>query len=354
MAETIRCAPTTLTVGGVDFALIPDGTTSSSLGILQTAGSGTSFDIPVNISGGTVLNTLINSTYGVAGDTVGTVEVKGTGGADADFNLVEGTNIRDYNNDGYNNTIAPGTPSASFGSGQIRLDMQTFVAARGVCHSADHGHHPHEQRWHTARKSVPGGGDRDDRIGPVAARFAGQRRGTRRRQHATTTVVSGSIAPGSGLDRARPRQRLGGTGRRSDERHDADVRRDGQRGGCDPGRLQGRRQQYRVTARSQPPASIHSPRRRSADGSYTAKVTFTPSGGSAVTASVGYTIDTKAPDPCAGFVYGTGTAVFADAHLQQEHQRRDDRRRLDLRSAVRESPVRFSLRRSSVQEPPTS
>ena len=43
------------------------------------------------------------------------------------FNLVEGTNIRDYNNDGYNNTIAAGTPSLSYGNGQVRLDMQTFV-----------------------------------------------------------------------------------------------------------------------------------------------------------------------------------------------------------------------------------
>ncbi len=43
------------------------------------------------------------------------------------FSLVEGTNIRDFNNDGYNDTIAPGTPSASFGNGQVRLDMQTFV-----------------------------------------------------------------------------------------------------------------------------------------------------------------------------------------------------------------------------------
>ena len=63
----------------------------------------------------------------MAGDTVGTVEVKGTGGPDAVFNLVEGTNIRDHNNDGYEDTIAAGTPSAIFGNGQVRLDMQTFI-----------------------------------------------------------------------------------------------------------------------------------------------------------------------------------------------------------------------------------
>ena len=77
--------------------------------------------------GATTLDTLINSTYGVAGDTVGTVEVKGTGGLVATFNLVEGTNIRDYNNDGYEDTVAAGTSSATFGNGQVRLDMQTFA-----------------------------------------------------------------------------------------------------------------------------------------------------------------------------------------------------------------------------------
>ena len=117
-------APTTLTVGGVDFALVPEGTSTTSLGIIQTNGS---FDIPVNIAGATTLYTLINSIWGTPGDTVGTVEVKGTGGADAVFNLVEGTNIRDYNNDGFENSVAAGTPSASFGNGQVRLDRQTFV-----------------------------------------------------------------------------------------------------------------------------------------------------------------------------------------------------------------------------------
>ena len=40
---------------------------------------------------------------------------------------MQGTNIRDHNNDVYNNTIAPGTPSAEFGGGQVRLDRQTFA-----------------------------------------------------------------------------------------------------------------------------------------------------------------------------------------------------------------------------------
>ena len=120
-------APDTLTVGGVDFALPARRRAANSFGVLQTNGAGTSFDIPVNIVGPAVGYTLINSTYGEAGDNVGSVEFKGTNGADAIFPLVEGTNIRDYNNDGYENASAAGTPSAEFGNGQVRLDMQTFV-----------------------------------------------------------------------------------------------------------------------------------------------------------------------------------------------------------------------------------
>ncbi len=94
---------------------------------MQLPGAGHSVDIPVNIAGATAVDTLINSAAGENGANAGTIEFRGTGGADVTFNLVEGTNIRDYNNDGYNNTIASGTPSLSYGNGQVRLDMQTFV-----------------------------------------------------------------------------------------------------------------------------------------------------------------------------------------------------------------------------------
>jgi hypothetical protein len=43
------------------------------------------------------------------------------------YNLVEGDNIRDHNNDGYNNFAANISGSASYGGGQIRLDMQTII-----------------------------------------------------------------------------------------------------------------------------------------------------------------------------------------------------------------------------------
>jgi uncharacterized membrane protein len=120
---------TTLNVGGVSFTLAhyPGGGT----GVLQTgAGSPTSpfsIDIPVSFSNPRTVYTLINSAWGRYGYLDGSVEFFGTNGAYAKFDLVQGTNVRDHNNDGFNNTIADGTPSVGFGGGQVRFDRQTFV-----------------------------------------------------------------------------------------------------------------------------------------------------------------------------------------------------------------------------------
>ena len=125
--SSVPAAPAMLAVGGVDFALVPSGTATNSLGVISPATTGSAVDIPVNIVGAASVYTLINSAYGELGDKVGTVEFRGTGGADVTFNLVEGTNIRDWVNDGYNSAIAGGTPSATFDNGATRFDMQTFV-----------------------------------------------------------------------------------------------------------------------------------------------------------------------------------------------------------------------------------
>ena len=69
--------PTMLTVGGVDFTLVPFSGTANGLGVLQTAGSGSSIDIPVNITGASTVYTLINSTFGLDNDTVGSGRIQG-------------------------------------------------------------------------------------------------------------------------------------------------------------------------------------------------------------------------------------------------------------------------------------
>ncbi len=110
---------------------------SGGTGVIQTASasqpSPSSFDIPVSIADPTEVYTLINSAYGEFGDLVGAVEFEATGGLVYTVDLVEGQNIRDHNNDGYNNAIGQGAlgttylGTASFGGGQVRLDEQGFV-----------------------------------------------------------------------------------------------------------------------------------------------------------------------------------------------------------------------------------
>ena len=130
---------TTLNVGGVPFTLAnyPGGRT----GAIQLNGApdqyiADSVDIPVNIADPSTVYTLINSFFGQAGFLDGALEFFGTGGAYAKFNLVQGTNIRDYDNDGlYDNDIASGTlpqPSAMapFGSTAKSLSCPRISTTR--------------------------------------------------------------------------------------------------------------------------------------------------------------------------------------------------------------------------------
>lgn len=128
---------TTLTNAGVSFTLANGPGGAAGTGTAQTyyvnGSTPASVDISVNIANPVIVDTLINSTTGTFGDTVGSVEFKATGGLDYSVDLVEGQNIRDYNNDGFNNTIGLGTLGAmyvhtfSYGNGQSRFDEQQFI-----------------------------------------------------------------------------------------------------------------------------------------------------------------------------------------------------------------------------------
>jgi len=120
-------APATLTVGGIPFDLVPFDSIPGSLGAFDAYHSLTpvgTFTITTNVPNPTTVYTLIESAFGSYGADI----FKGAGGASASFHLIEGTNVRDYNNSIWNNIIAPGTPSADFPP--FRLDRQTFVLPR--------------------------------------------------------------------------------------------------------------------------------------------------------------------------------------------------------------------------------
>jgi hypothetical protein len=124
-------ASAALTVGGVPFTIAQDASDNNAWA--QWTGGPFPitpvFDIPVGIFGVTTVYTLMDSFFGSCGTTIGSVEFQGSGGANAVFDLVEGDNIRDHFLGGFCNTIAPGTPSIAFSSGdfnEVHLDVQTF------------------------------------------------------------------------------------------------------------------------------------------------------------------------------------------------------------------------------------
>jgi hypothetical protein len=122
-----------LTVGGVGFnlATVSDGHTGVIQGNCGQYGNScvanASYLIPVNLFGVGTVYTLMNSAWGEIGSTIGSLVLTGALGETYTYNLVEGDNIRDHNNDGYNNFAANISGSASYGGGQVRLDMQTIL-----------------------------------------------------------------------------------------------------------------------------------------------------------------------------------------------------------------------------------
>lgn len=120
-------APTALDVGGVPFQLVPLPGALNSLGAVQTPADPSVFSIPVNVPAAVRVFTLINSAFGTLGADNGAVEFTGSGGAFASFDLVQGFNIRDHFNSGFNNVVSdPLIVPQEFGGGAVRLDRQTF------------------------------------------------------------------------------------------------------------------------------------------------------------------------------------------------------------------------------------
>lgn len=137
---------TQLTVAGVPFGLAELNNNPNTLGIVQSpdgsaSGAGVSgpFNFTFSVPTGTQAQTLyclINSLWGSAGVNVGSVVVTGTLGETATLTLTEGVNIRDHNNDGWENTVSdPTVVPTYFSSGapttsanaQERLDRQELV-----------------------------------------------------------------------------------------------------------------------------------------------------------------------------------------------------------------------------------
>lgn len=115
--------PGTSTYGGIPFALAVDAHSNTAF-----LADGTSLDITVGVYGVTTAYSLINSAWGEYGTNVGSMEFFGSAGGHYKVDLVEGTNVRDHFDDGYNNVIDGWTavPWFNVGPGRARLDAQIY------------------------------------------------------------------------------------------------------------------------------------------------------------------------------------------------------------------------------------
>jgi hypothetical protein len=117
-----------LNINGVHFDL---GTFAGGLGVIYNGAPTTTKITGLNITGSTVF-TVINSAFGAAATTIGSISFIDTNDIAYTFDLTEGDNVRDHYNGFYNNvapnvygtaTFQSANPALSFD----RLDAQRFV-----------------------------------------------------------------------------------------------------------------------------------------------------------------------------------------------------------------------------------
>lgn len=140
-------APATVTtaVPGVSFSLAPtspgggNNAWQSDLAAATVSAPATLNITGLSIGSVQTVYALINSVWGFAGQTA-TVTFNATGGVSQSFTLTAGKEFRDFNNDGFTNTVAPSVAGVAntqvFGTGPggapnglplHRLDMITFT-----------------------------------------------------------------------------------------------------------------------------------------------------------------------------------------------------------------------------------
>lgn len=114
-----------ITIGGIDFNLA--GYPGGGTGIVQAAaGHSDSYSIPIGGAGVTTVYTVMNSAFGVAPFTIGSLTFTGSGGASYVYDLTEGDNIRDHATTFYNDSAPNIFATKDFGGGD-HLDVQKIV-----------------------------------------------------------------------------------------------------------------------------------------------------------------------------------------------------------------------------------
>jgi hypothetical protein len=116
--------PSSLNVNGVDFSIAPYPGGGTGVIALQSATD--TYTISVDETGIKAVYTLINSGFGEAGFTTGTLTFADSSGDSFSYDLTEGDNIRDHYDGDYVNVAPAAYGTASFAGG-VRLDAQQIV-----------------------------------------------------------------------------------------------------------------------------------------------------------------------------------------------------------------------------------
>jgi hypothetical protein len=117
---------------GITFYLAAFPGITNGLGVVLT-GVGTvtapkTNNFPLSVTNAVTVYTIMNSEYGQAGKTNGTLDFYGAQGAHASFNLMQGFNLRDHYNGGFQNTISSNLMSLYWGASKsVRLDCQGWL-----------------------------------------------------------------------------------------------------------------------------------------------------------------------------------------------------------------------------------
>ncbi len=130
-------AGSTVTVGGIDFTLssfYANNPAAPDVGVVLTGdGSPTSatIDTPdVVVGASTTFYSLINSAFGVNGQTIGDLTLNFSNGSTYVYDLTEGDNVRDHYDGVYNNIATGVYGTATYGTD--RLDAQQIVLPRAM------------------------------------------------------------------------------------------------------------------------------------------------------------------------------------------------------------------------------
>lgn len=120
-----------IVLGGVPFDLPATGNNTWFASLAANQGAGTvSATLNVSVVGASAVDTLINTFWGQAGPTsYASIQFLGSAGGDYTYALVGNSDIRDYNNFFWTNSIngASTVNVVSLNDGQHRLDKQHIV-----------------------------------------------------------------------------------------------------------------------------------------------------------------------------------------------------------------------------------